>query len=156
LSVSASGRRDIARDFGERPFDFIGCRIEAEITFDHDLGVRRDFKIDDERQPDPRAATTHPATLDLLADDRHADDMARAGLVAPDLLFLAADAHRKRFAFHARHRLRTRHLHEIRHMLGVVDFVEQSLLVGIDVHARDEQISGLDRHRIPSLARGFI
>jgi 3-(3-hydroxy-phenyl)propionate hydroxylase len=38
-------------------------------------------------QPDPRAATTHPATLDLLAEDGLADDMARAGLVAPIFQF---------------------------------------------------------------------
>ena len=33
-------------------------------------------------QPDPRAATTHPATLDLLAEDGLADDMARARIAA--------------------------------------------------------------------------
>jgi 3-(3-hydroxy-phenyl)propionate hydroxylase len=38
-------------------------------------------------QPDPRAATTHPATLDLLVEDRLADDMARVGLVAPIFQF---------------------------------------------------------------------
>ncbi len=38
-------------------------------------------------QADPRAATTHPATLALLADDRLADDMARVGLVAPIFQF---------------------------------------------------------------------
>jgi hypothetical protein len=38
-------------------------------------------------QPDPRAATTHPATLDLLAADGLADDMARIGLVAPIFQF---------------------------------------------------------------------
>src|SRR5262249_17877444 len=38
-------------------------------------------------QADPRAATTHPATLDLLADDGLADDMARVGLVAPIFQF---------------------------------------------------------------------
>jgi 3-(3-hydroxy-phenyl)propionate hydroxylase len=35
----------------------------------------------------PRAATTHPATLDLLSDDGLADDMARVGLVAPIFQF---------------------------------------------------------------------
>ena len=34
-------------------------------------------------QADPRAATTHPATLDLLVEDGLSDDMARVGLVAP-------------------------------------------------------------------------
>ena len=38
-------------------------------------------------QADPRAATTHPATLELLAVDRLAEDMARAGLVAPIFQF---------------------------------------------------------------------
>jgi 3-(3-hydroxy-phenyl)propionate hydroxylase len=38
-------------------------------------------------QPDPRAATTHPATLELLAEDGLAEDMAQAGLVAPIFQF---------------------------------------------------------------------
>jgi 3-(3-hydroxy-phenyl)propionate hydroxylase len=38
-------------------------------------------------QADPRAATTHPATLDLLDDDGLAADMARVGLVAPIFQF---------------------------------------------------------------------
>jgi 3-(3-hydroxy-phenyl)propionate hydroxylase len=37
-------------------------------------------------QADPRAATTHPATLDLLDEDL-VGDMARAGLVAPIFQF---------------------------------------------------------------------
>src|SRR5712671_2814549 len=45
------------------------------------------FDDNDSPQADPRAATTHPATLDLLADDGLADDMARAGLVAPFFQF---------------------------------------------------------------------
>jgi len=40
-----------------------------------------------ELQADPRAATTHPATLDLLDEDGLADDMARVGLVAPIFQF---------------------------------------------------------------------
>ena len=36
---------------------------------------------------DPRAATTHPATLDLLDEGGLADDMARVGLVAPIFQF---------------------------------------------------------------------
>src|SRR5262245_38725492 len=40
-----------------------------------------------EPQADPRAATTHPATLDLLSEDGLADDMARVGLVAPIFQF---------------------------------------------------------------------
>ncbi|HSP49644.1 MAG TPA: FAD-dependent monooxygenase [Pseudolabrys sp.] len=38
-------------------------------------------------QADPRAATTHPATLELLAVDGLAEDMARLGLVAPIFQF---------------------------------------------------------------------
>lgn len=50
------------------------------------LAVRL-FDINEGPQADPRAATTHPATLDLLADDGLADDMARVGLVAPIFQF---------------------------------------------------------------------
>jgi 3-(3-hydroxy-phenyl)propionate hydroxylase len=45
------------------------------------------FDDNNELQNDPRAATTHPATLDLLEDDGLADDMARVGLVAPVFQF---------------------------------------------------------------------
>jgi 3-(3-hydroxy-phenyl)propionate hydroxylase len=45
------------------------------------------FDVNDTPQADPRAATTHPATLDLLGDDGLADDMARVGLVAPIFQF---------------------------------------------------------------------
>src|SRR5258708_31081332 len=38
-------------------------------------------------QADPRAATTHPATLELLGEDGLAQDMARVGLVAPIFQF---------------------------------------------------------------------
>jgi 3-(3-hydroxy-phenyl)propionate hydroxylase len=45
------------------------------------------FDDNDSPQADPRAATTHPAALELLADDGLADDMARVGLVAPVFQF---------------------------------------------------------------------
>jgi len=45
------------------------------------------FDDNDSPQADPRAATTHPATLDLLGEDGLADDMARVGLVAPIFQF---------------------------------------------------------------------
>ena len=55
------------------------------------LGCRglpvRLFDENDSPQADPRAATTHPATLDLLSEDGLADDMARVGLVAPIFQF---------------------------------------------------------------------
>jgi len=47
-------------------------------------GIRvRLFDENSGLQADPRAATTHPATLDLLTEDGLSDDMARVGLVAP-------------------------------------------------------------------------
>src|SRR5215471_64337 len=52
----------------------------------HGLPVRL-FDVNESLQADPRAATTHPATLDLLAEDSLADDMARVGLVAPVFQF---------------------------------------------------------------------
>jgi 3-(3-hydroxy-phenyl)propionate hydroxylase len=45
------------------------------------------FDNNPEPQADPRAATTHPATLELLAEDGLAADMARVGLVAPIFQF---------------------------------------------------------------------
>jgi 3-(3-hydroxy-phenyl)propionate hydroxylase len=53
---------------------------------------RRGLRVrlfDDNAGPrdDPRAATTHPATLELLAEDGLAQDMARVGLVAPIFQF---------------------------------------------------------------------
>ena len=45
------------------------------------------FDENDGPQADPRAATTHPATLDLLGEDGLAQDMARVGLVAPIFQF---------------------------------------------------------------------
>jgi 3-(3-hydroxy-phenyl)propionate hydroxylase len=51
-------------------------------------GVRvRLFDENEGPQADPRAATTHPATLDLLSEDGLAQDMARVGLVAPIFQF---------------------------------------------------------------------
>lgn len=45
------------------------------------------FDENDSPQADPRAATTHPATLDLLSEDGLADEMAEVGLVAPIFQF---------------------------------------------------------------------
>jgi 3-(3-hydroxy-phenyl)propionate hydroxylase len=52
----------------------------------HGLSVRL-FDENASPQADPRAATTHPATLDLLSDDGLSDDMARVGLVCPIFQF---------------------------------------------------------------------
>jgi 2-polyprenyl-6-methoxyphenol hydroxylase-like FAD-dependent oxidoreductase len=51
-----------------------------------DLPVRL-FDNNSALQADPRAATTHPATLDLLTEDGLDADMARVGLVAPIFQF---------------------------------------------------------------------
>ena len=45
------------------------------------------FDGNDGPQADPRAATTHPATLDLLGAAGLAEDMMRAGLVSPIVQF---------------------------------------------------------------------
>jgi 2-polyprenyl-6-methoxyphenol hydroxylase-like FAD-dependent oxidoreductase len=50
------------------------------------LAVRL-FDNNAELQADPRAATTHPATLDLLSEDGLDANMARVGLVAPIFQF---------------------------------------------------------------------
>ena len=47
----------------------------------------RVFDLNPTLQDDPRAATTHPATLDLLGEAGLAEDMARVGLVAPIFQF---------------------------------------------------------------------
>jgi 3-(3-hydroxy-phenyl)propionate hydroxylase len=51
-------------------------------------------------QADPRAATTHPATLDLLGEIGLADDMARVGLVAPIFQFWDRPSNRLVAQFH--------------------------------------------------------
>jgi hypothetical protein len=50
---------------------------------------------------DLRAATTHPATLDLL-DDELVGDMARVGLVAPTIEFVQEQSIAKKTAGSAR------------------------------------------------------
>src|SRR6201984_3596559 len=45
------------------------------------------FDLNSGPQADPPPATTHPATLDLLAEDGLAEDMAKVGLVAPIFQF---------------------------------------------------------------------
>src|SRR3954453_3439571 len=45
------------------------------------------FDENDAPQTDLRAATTHPATLELLSEDGLVEDMARVGLVAPIFQF---------------------------------------------------------------------
>jgi 3-(3-hydroxy-phenyl)propionate hydroxylase len=52
------------------------------------------FDDNDGLQADPRAATTHPATLDLLTEDGLSNDMARVGLVATIFHFWDRPANR--------------------------------------------------------------
>jgi 3-(3-hydroxy-phenyl)propionate hydroxylase len=47
----------------------------------------RVFEVNAGPQEDPRAATTHPATLELLGEAGLVEDMARVGLVAPIFQF---------------------------------------------------------------------
>lgn len=51
-------------------------------------------------QADPRAATTHPATLDLLGEAGLVDDMASAGLIAPIFQFWDRPSNRLVAQFH--------------------------------------------------------
>ena len=52
----------------------------------HGVPVRV-FDANDELQADPRAATTHPATLEVLGEAGLVEDMAAAGLTAPVFQF---------------------------------------------------------------------
>lgn len=63
------------------------------------IGVRL-FDNNPSLQADPRAATTHPATLDLLGEVGLADDMARVGLVAPIFQFWDRPSDRLVAQFH--------------------------------------------------------
>ncbi|MPZ55150.1 MAG: FAD-binding monooxygenase [Rhizobiales bacterium] len=47
----------------------------------------RVFEVNDSIKEDPRAATTHPGTLEVLGAAGLTDDMARVGLIAPTFQF---------------------------------------------------------------------
>jgi 3-(3-hydroxy-phenyl)propionate hydroxylase len=55
----------------------------------------RIFEENEGLRDDPRAATTHPATLDVLAEAGLVEDMARVGLVAPIVQFWDRPSGRK-------------------------------------------------------------
>jgi 3-(3-hydroxy-phenyl)propionate hydroxylase len=55
----------------------------------------RVFDENETLQEDPRAATTHPATLEVLAEAGLVEDMARVGLVAPIFQFWDRPSGRK-------------------------------------------------------------
>src|SRR4029453_7874567 len=65
-----------------------------------------------------------------------------------DLLLGAADAYCEGFALDAGDGVYARHLEQIGDVLGVVDLIEESLLVRIHVHACDEEIFRGDRHTL--------
>src|SRR5215471_19762952 len=60
--------------------------LTAYLIGRHGVPVRV-FERNSELLDDPRAATTHPATLDLLADAGLVKDMTQVGLVAPIFQF---------------------------------------------------------------------
>src|SRR6185436_587280 len=66
-----------------------------------------------------------------------------------DSLELAADAHLQRHERGARHREQAWHLHQLGHVLGVVDLVEQGLLLGIDVHRSSKHKACFRIHFFP-------
>jgi 3-(3-hydroxy-phenyl)propionate hydroxylase len=53
----------------------------------------RVFDANDKLQADPRAATTHPATLEVLGEAGLVEDMARVGLTAPIFQFWDRPTH---------------------------------------------------------------
>ena len=81
----------------------------------------------------PFAAHQHLRIVDLV-------DGAIARPVVRDALFLAADADREGLSLKARDGMDARDLQEVRHVLGVVDLVEERIFVRIDIHAGDEHI----------------
>src|SRR5262245_59033382 len=87
----------------------------------------------------PRWADQHVRPLDLV----------EGAIPRPRVCYLllgAADAHGKGFTLDAGDGVYARHLEQIGDVLGVVDLIEESLLVRIHVHACDEEIFRGDRH----------
>ena len=62
-----------------------------------------------------------------------------AWAVMGDLLLGAADAYGKGLSCHPRHRAYTGYLEKIGDVLGIIDLVEEHLLVGIDIHAHHKR-----------------
>src|SRR5262245_17782166 len=65
---------------------------------------------------------------------------AVARTLVRNLLLRTADAHGKVLPRHPRHRAHAGDLEEIGDVLGVVDLVEESLFVGIDIHAHHKEV----------------
>src|SRR5882724_13407773 len=96
----------------------------------------------------PRVAGEDGRALDLV-------ERVVGGLALDhDRLSLAPDHHRHRLALEARDRDDAGDPEQGRHVLRVVDLVEESVFVRSDAHGRAEEIAGLDRHANLLLCRG--
>jgi hypothetical protein len=86
----------------------------------------------------PFAAHQNMRTVNLI-------ECAMAPTLLRDWLFYAADAHDERFTFHARDGVQARHLQKIRHVLSVVDLVEERLAIIAAFPSREiaTELSGL-------------
>ena len=89
----------------------------------------------------PRRADEHVWPLDLV-------EGAIPWPRVRDLLRCAADAHGEGFALDAGDGVDAGHLEQIGDVLGVIDLIEEFLLIWIHVHARDEEIFRDDRHAL--------
>src|SRR5215472_10287578 len=88
----------------------------------------------------PCGAHQHLGTLHLV------ERAVRRLVLDDDRATLAADDHGERLALEPRDRDDAGYLQQERHVLAVVDLVEEGLFAGLDVHRRAEEIPALDRH----------
>src|SRR6266540_7030939 len=99
----------------------------------------------------PGRAEEHLGTLNLV-------ERAVPGLILDHHgAALPAHDHGHGPALEARDGDDTGHRQEQRHVLLVVDLIEERLLLGLHVHGRAEEIPGLDRHGqiLPRVSGGF-
>src|SRR5215831_7947527 len=88
----------------------------------------------------PRVTGEHGGALDLV-------ERVVGGLALDhDRLALPADYHCHRLALEARDRDDAGYLEQRRHVLGVVDLVEDRVLVRANAHGGAEEVAGLHRH----------
>src|SRR5690349_7233912 len=97
----------------------------------------------------PRLAGEHLRALDLI------ESAVLWGVLDDDRLELPADRHRERLQLVAGDRHDAGHGQEARHVLAVVDLVEEPLLGRIDVHGGAEEVAGLDGHGVALLGWGW-
>src|SRR6266851_5918930 len=90
----------------------------------------------------PRLADQHVRALDLV------EGAILWRVLDHDRLELPADAHGERLQLVARDRHHPRDGQQARHVLPVVDLVEEALLRGVDVHGGAEEIAGVDGHGV--------